>query len=104
MSLKKASELAEAGIITEAGNAAEYKTGDWRTYSPRFVEENCTHCLYCWIYCPDSAIEVDSSGDKPRMTGINYDHCKGCGICATECPTVRKGPEKAALHMDLEEK
>jgi Pyruvate/2-oxoacid:ferredoxin oxidoreductase delta subunit len=21
-----------------------------------------------------------------KVTGINYDYCKGCGICAEECP------------------
>jgi len=21
-----------------------------------------------------------------KMTGFDYDHCKGCGICALECP------------------
>jgi Pyruvate/2-oxoacid:ferredoxin oxidoreductase delta subunit len=24
-------------------------------------------------------------GDYPK---VDYDHCKGCGICANECPTV----------------
>ena len=49
MSLKKASELPEGGIITEPGNAHEYNTGDWRTFVPQFIEENCIHCLFCWI-------------------------------------------------------
>jgi pyruvate ferredoxin oxidoreductase delta subunit len=21
-----------------------------------------------------------------KLTGIDYSHCKGCGICAEECP------------------
>ncbi len=102
MSLKRASELPEAGIIVEPGNASTYKTGDWRTFVPRFIEENCIQCLFCWIYCPDSAIELDTSGEKPEVTGIVFDHCKGCGICATECPPAKKG--KSALVMELEEK
>lgn len=102
MSLKRAPELPEAGIITEPGNAHEYKTGDWRTFVPKFVAENCIHCLFCWIYCPDSAIKVDLSGEKPQVTGIALDHCKGCGICAAECPPVKKG--KAALVMVRDEK
>lgn len=102
MSGKRASELPEGGIITDPGNAHDYKTGDWRTFVPQFVAENCIHCLFCWIYCPDTAIEVDTSGEKPQVTGVNLDHCKGCGICATECPPVKKG--KAALVMVRDEK
>lgn len=102
MSLKRAQELPEAGIIVEAGNAATFKTGDWRTFVPVFHEENCIHCLFCWIYCPDTAIAVDTSGEKPLVTGIVLDHCKGCGICAHECPPAKKG--KAALVMVREEK
>jgi len=41
----------------------------------------CTNCLICWIYCPDMAI---NRGEK--VVKINYDYCKGCGICASECP------------------
>jgi pyruvate ferredoxin oxidoreductase delta subunit len=102
MSLKKASELPEGGIITEPGNAETYNTGDWRTFVPQFIEENCIHCMFCWIWCPDSAIEIDSSGDKPKMVGLNLNLCKGCGICAHECPPARKG--KSALVMVREEK
>ena len=98
----KTKDLHEGGIIREAGNAHDYKTGDWRTYVPEFVEENCIHCMFCWIWCPDSAIIIDSSDEKPRMVGINFDHCKGCGICAHECPPAKKG--KSALVMIREEK
>ena len=50
---------------------------------PVWNKEKCIHCLTCWIYCPDAAIVVKDG----KMTGINYDYCKGCGICANVCPT-----------------
>lgn len=70
------------GLILEAGNAEEYLTGSWRTFRPVLDEKKCKHCFICWIYCPDSSIIV---GDG-KMRGFKYDYCKGCGICATECP------------------
>ncbi len=102
MSFLPTKDLPEGGIIRTPGNAHDFKTGDWRTYVPQFVEENCIHCMFCWIYCPDSAITIDTSGEKPQVTGIVFDHCKGCGICAHECPPAKKG--KSALVMVLEEK
>lgn len=77
-------ELVPGGIIVEAGNAKEYKTGDWRTEKPEVNLEGCIHCFFCWAYCPDSAVVVDSENGK--MVGFNYDYCKGCGICASICP------------------
>jgi pyruvate ferredoxin oxidoreductase delta subunit len=69
-------------VIPEAGNARQYKTGGWRTEKPLWKEEKCTHCFICWVYCPDSSIQVKDD----KMIGIDLDHCKGCGICAVECP------------------
>ncbi len=40
----------------------------------------CNACGNCWIFCPDVAITLESAPQLDR------DHCKGCGICATECP------------------
>ena len=57
--------------------------------------EKCIHCLTCWIYCPDAAIMVKDG----KMTGINYDYCKGCGICANVCP-----PKTHAIDMEKERK
>jgi len=50
------------------------------------------NCLLCWIYCPDSSIVR-----KEKCVEVNYDYCKGCGICAHECP-------KDAIKMVEEEK
>ena len=75
-------EIPIGGLILEAGNAEEYKTGDWRTFRPVRDEEKCNNCLLCWIYCPDSSIVVEDG----KIKGIRYDYCKGCGICVAECP------------------
>lgn len=69
-------------IITEPGNAADYHTGGWRTQRPTLDKEACRDCLTCFIFCPDIAVKVKAG----KMTGFNLDHCKGCGICAYECP------------------
>jgi pyruvate ferredoxin oxidoreductase delta subunit len=67
--------------VPSAGNAASYKTGGWRSLKP-VKNEKCTNCLICFIYCPDSSVLVNKEG----KISIDYDHCKGCGICAYECP------------------
>jgi 2-oxoacid:acceptor oxidoreductase delta subunit (pyruvate/2-ketoisovalerate family) len=43
----------------------------------------CTFCMRCYDYCPDLSIQMEA---KTRERAIDYDHCKGCGICAEECP------------------
>ncbi|MFO7870979.1 MAG: 4Fe-4S binding protein [Kiritimatiellia bacterium] len=91
--IKNWKEMPIGGMITEPGNSEEYETGTWRTYRPVHVPERCIHCLRCWILCPDSAVKVENG----KMAGFDYDHCKGCGICARECP------EKChAIEMKLE--
>jgi NADPH-dependent glutamate synthase beta subunit-like oxidoreductase len=42
----------------------------------------CNQCDNCLIFCPDVAVLRD--GERPYV--FNYDYCKGCGICFTECP------------------
>jgi len=75
-------EIPIGGLILEAGNAEEYKTGSWRTFRPVVDKEKCKNCLLCWIYCPDSSIKVENE----KMEGFYYDYCKGCGICKNICP------------------
>jgi len=86
-------ELAIGGVIPQGGTTAEKDVSGWRTYRPVRDDEKCIHCLRCWIFCPDSAILVKDG----KVVGINYDHCKGCGICAHECP-----PKVQAIAMKLE--
>ncbi|MGQ9707215.1 MAG: 4Fe-4S binding protein [bacterium] len=82
-------DLPIGGIIDKAGNSKEFETGSWRTFRPIFYEDRCIQCLLCFIYCPDSAILVKDS----KVIGINLFHCKGCGICAKECPPKAKAIE-----------
>jgi pyruvate ferredoxin oxidoreductase delta subunit len=70
------------GIIFESGSSQRYVTGGWRTYKPVHAPDRCVHCLRCWILCPDSAVLVENG----HVVGFDDDHCKGCGICARECP------------------
>jgi len=82
MKEKSWKELPLGGLILEAGNAEKYETGSWRTYRPVRDEEKCTHCLLCWIYCPDSSIIAEEG----KIKSFDYGHCKGCGICSAQCP------------------
>ena len=42
---------------------------------------HCTECDTCMVYCPEGSIHR-------RRLGYDMDYvfCKGCGICAAECP------------------
>ncbi len=42
----------------------------------------CLRCDNCWHFCPDAAVIKQIDTYK-----IDYDYCKGCGICAQECPS-----------------
>ncbi len=44
----------------------------------------CTECDNCLIFCPDVSILDGTQGAFGYA--IDYDYCKGCGICFTECP------------------
>jgi Pyruvate/2-oxoacid:ferredoxin oxidoreductase delta subunit len=44
---------------------------------------NCFECDNCFGMCPDNAVIKLGPG---RRFEFNLDYCKGCGICAAECP------------------
>ncbi len=44
---------------------------------------NCFECDNCYGVCPDNAVIKLGPGKRFEF---NYDFCKGCGMCATECP------------------
>ncbi|MCS7249314.1 MAG: NAD(P)-binding protein [candidate division WOR-3 bacterium] len=41
----------------------------------------CNNCDNCYVFCPDLAV-LKKNGEYE----ILYDYCKGCGVCAHECP------------------
>jgi NADPH-dependent glutamate synthase beta subunit-like oxidoreductase/Pyruvate/2-oxoacid:ferredoxin oxidoreductase delta subunit len=43
----------------------------------------CNQCDNCHLFCPDLSIIHDQSAQGRH---INYDYCKGCGLCVVECP------------------
>jgi NADPH-dependent glutamate synthase beta subunit-like oxidoreductase len=43
----------------------------------------CFHCDNCYMYCPDNAVKISPS---TGLYEFDYDFCKGCGLCAKECP------------------
>jgi len=75
--------MSHGAHVFEAGNAVNFKTGDWRSEKPVFIADNCKQCLLCFPVCPDSAMILD---DKGLMQGFDFDFCKGCLCCMAVCP------------------
>lgn len=67
-------------------NSFKATVADWRVIKPVYNRDYCIDCQFCWIFCPDTSIV---SRDK-KMIGIDYEHCKGCGVCVEVCPTNPK--------------
>ncbi len=63
------------------GTSKVNKTGAWRTLVPVFKHDTCNDCRICVLVCPDACVFGENSVYDP-----NLDYCKGCGICAYECP------------------
>ena len=76
-------ELKVGCVITEAGNASLYKTGDWRSQRPIFDQDRCIKCGICYLFCPEACIGLNKEG----IFEADLYYCKGCGICAKECWT-----------------
>ncbi len=69
---------AKGATVKEPGSSIKNKTGSWRTFKPVLDKDKCINCENCFLFCPEGCIT--------KETEIDYDYCKGCGICAHECP------------------
>jgi NADPH-dependent glutamate synthase beta subunit-like oxidoreductase len=56
---------------------------------------NCFACDNCYGVCPDNAV-LKLEGGGAYAYAIDLDYCKGCGLCAAECPA-------GAIAMEPEE-
>lgn len=93
MECEKMAKITTGAINPKPGSSKEYKTGSWRNVRPRIDFTICNKkCYLCYEYCPESCVRKTEDGPK-----IDYDYCKGCGICAHECA-------KKAIIMEQEEK
>jgi len=57
------------------------KTGSWRVFKPKLDKSKCVKCLQCWVFCPEGVITKNKDG----TIDIDYEYCKGCGVCANVC-------------------
>ena len=70
----------------EAGHLVSKNAG-WRSMRPVLDETACTRCLLCYMQCPDGTIyKVADEGARGGIRlAVDYDFCKGCGVCAKAC-------------------
>jgi 2-oxoacid:acceptor oxidoreductase delta subunit (pyruvate/2-ketoisovalerate family) len=57
----------------------------------------CFSCDNCFGVCPDNAvIKLGEAADPRDNYEIDYDFCKGCGMCVAECPSgaIQMVPEQ----------
>ncbi|MFN7181469.1 MAG: FAD-dependent oxidoreductase [Planctomycetota bacterium] len=58
----------------------------------------CVFCDNCRVFCPEFAISFD--GTKYI---VNYEYCKGCGVCVEECPRNALHLREVNLEKDKQE-
>ncbi len=83
----KKNKFGERISHSEPGPGDAGPTGSWRVERPVLdagkclpAKKNKETCFFCWMYCPDGVI---SRTVPPQF---DYQYCKGCGVCAEECP------------------
>ena len=76
--------------IAEPGGLLQTNEG-FRSKKPVIDNRKCVCCMMCYVLCPDGTIY--KTGEQ---LAIDYDYCKGCGICAHECKleAIKMVPEE----------
>lgn len=75
-------------IVVKPNTTLANRTAGWRTMKPKFLHDKCTACGICPRVCPEGIVyqtdQTNASGKKYFECDLNY--CKGCSLCAIECP------------------
>lgn len=74
-----------------ASKWTDKETGSWRAERPIINKDKCCRCGWCYLYCANASVVEEEDG-----FGVNLDFCKGCGVCAAECPVgaIEMVPER----------
>lgn len=86
LEIKGWKDIPHGGVI-QSGTSVHFPTGNWRSKVPVWQSKNCIHCMMCWAVCPDNSVKTTPDGKRGEY---DYNFCKGCGICAVECPISAK--------------
>ena len=89
----------------EGGYLTSVNAG-WRSLRPLIDPVQCTLCLNCYMYCPDGTVFKVRDGEGVcTALAIDYDFCKGCGVCAKVCPVpcIAMVDEQAAANEGASE-
>ena len=87
-------EKLSIGCVAPPGESLANKTGAWRTQRPVFKHVACIGCRACELVCPEGCVFENPEAKhmveklKREMADRDFDldYCKGCGMCAAECP------------------
>ncbi|RDU69540.1 4Fe-4S dicluster domain-containing protein [Helicobacter cholecystus] len=83
--IKIQEKMPENRVYTE-NSSKSASVAHWRVQKPVHNQDICINCFNCWVYCPDAAILARDE----KLKGVDYVHCKGCGVCVQVCPTNPK--------------
>ncbi|MGD2142677.1 MAG: 4Fe-4S binding protein [Candidatus Bathyarchaeota archaeon] len=61
-----------------------------RSFRPEVDMVKCIKCGLCQIYCPEGTVLLR----EDEEVVFDYRYCKGCGVCANECPVNAIGMER----------
>lgn len=94
MSQKLSLDKLSIGCIALPGGSLTYKTGSWRTMRPVFKHVTCIGCRACEMVCPEGCVFeitdkkhlLEKTNREVNDRDFDPDFCKGCGMCANECP------------------